>query len=190
MTENTTNRNWTLPVVEGSEGEWGLILNENTFEEIDQDVQDILDDVGAAGGIAALNDQGTVMSGQIPDLAITNVQVFSSTNGLTGWSSAEQGDVGVVDGTDTTTAYIFTGGDPSVLDNWSKIKVQEPPVTEVFGRTGTIQPQSGDYSVSDITDAASQSDTTDPSEVDSTNWGDYEIQVNGTDGSGIINFKT
>lgn len=28
------------------------------------------------------------------------------------------------------------------------------------------------------------------SDIDSTNWGDYEIQKNGTDGSGIINFKT
>jgi len=29
-----------------------------------------------------------------------------------------------------------------------------------------------------------------PSDVDSRNWGDYEIQKNGTDGNGIINFKT
>lgn len=28
------------------------------------------------------------------------------------------------------------------------------------------------------------------SDVTSANWGDYEIQKNGTDGSGIINFKT
>lgn len=32
--------------------------------------------------------------------------------------------------------------------------------------------------------------TTSPSDVDSSNWGDYEIQVDGTDGPGIINFKT
>lgn len=32
--------------------------------------------------------------------------------------------------------------------------------------------------------------TTSPSDVDSSNWGDYEIQKNGSDGAGIINFKT
>ena len=31
---------------------------------------------------------------------------------------------------------------------------------------------------------------TSPSDVNSSNWGDYEIQKNGTDGNGIINFKT
>ena len=31
---------------------------------------------------------------------------------------------------------------------------------------------------------------TSPSDVTSSNWGDYEIQKNGTDGNGIINFKT
>jgi hypothetical protein len=28
------------------------------------------------------------------------------------------------------------------------------------------------------------------SEVDSTNWSDYEIQKDGVDGTGVINFKT
>jgi len=32
--------------------------------------------------------------------------------------------------------------------------------------------------------------TTSPGDVTSSNWGDYEIQKNGTDGNGIINFKT
>ena len=31
---------------------------------------------------------------------------------------------------------------------------------------------------------------TEPADVTSANWGDYEIQVDGTDGAGIINFKT
>jgi hypothetical protein len=32
--------------------------------------------------------------------------------------------------------------------------------------------------------------TTEPADVTSQNWGDFEIQKNGTDGNGIINFKT
>ena len=42
----------------------------------------------------------------------------------------------------------------------------------------------------DNTAHASNYTTTSPSDVDSTNWNDYEIQKNGTDGNGIINFKT
>lgn len=29
-----------------------------------------------------------------------------------------------------------------------------------------------------------------PKDVDSVNWSDYEIQKNGADGAGVINFKT
>lgn len=32
--------------------------------------------------------------------------------------------------------------------------------------------------------------STSPDDVTSSNWGDYEIQKNGSDSSGIINFKT
>lgn len=208
----TTNRNWTLPVVDGSEGEWGLILNDDTFEEIDADVQAILDARGVADGVASLNSNGKVTAGQIPDLSITNTKTFSSESDLTTWDEAEEGDVGIVNSSDGNgTAYILTTNDPTSLSNWAELKTPEAPVQDVFGRTGSVTAESGDYTASEVTNAAvdgdkqppeshdntahstnyaSQSDTTDPSEVDSTNWGDYEIQKDGTDGSGVINFKT
>ena len=44
-------------------------------------------------------------------------------------------------------------------------------------------PHGNDAHTTDYTD-------TSPSDVTSSNWGDYEIQKDGTDGDGIINFKT
>lgn len=39
-------------------------------------------------------------------------------------------------------------------------------------------------------DASAHHAKTLPSEITSANWGDYEIQKDGTDGVGVINFKT
>ena len=44
--------------------------------------------------------------------------------------------------------------------------------------------------VSHTEELADLDDTLDTGDVTSSNWGDFEIQKNGTDGAGIINFKT
>ena len=45
---------------------------------------------------------------------------------------------------------------------------------------------------SDLTDISSDDhhEKTQPSDINSSNWDDYEIQKNGTDGTGVLNFKT
>jgi len=78
--------------------------------------------------------------------------------------------------------------------NWrSPVVSGNLPIHEsVTGR----HPQSKTTSASDLTDVSAYSvssahhSKTQTSDVDSTNWGDYEIQKNETDGNGIINFKT
>ena len=58
--------------------------------------------------------------------------------------------------------------------------------SETFAVDGDTQPpesHGNDAHTTNFTD-------TSPSDVDSSNWGDFEIQKNGTDGDGIINFKT
>ena len=58
--------------------------------------------------------------------------------------------------------------------------------SETFAVDGDAQPpeeHGNDAHTTNYTD-------TSPSDVDSSNWGDYEIQKDGTDGDGIINFKT
>ena len=72
---------------------------------------------------------------------------------------------------------------------------EQPP--EVHGDTehdDTVPSQSDVDSKADDPhgNAAHTTNFTDtsPSDVTSSNWGDFEIQKNGTDGNGIINFKT
>ena len=58
--------------------------------------------------------------------------------------------------------------------------------TETFAVDGDTQPPENHGNEAHTTNYTDTS----PSDVTSSNWGDYEIQKNGTDGNGIINFKT
>ena len=162
------------------------------------------DGKGEAGGVAELDDTGVLRSGQVPPLAISETFVVTNEADLTALD-ATVGDVGIV--TSQSQAYICTG-DPTDLANWSEIQSPAPPVQDVFGRTGSINAQSGDYSASQITDFTSTAadaapvqsvngeegdvtvSSTDPEDVTSANWGDREITKNGSGGQGIINFNT
>jgi hypothetical protein len=177
---------------------------------------------------AGLNDQGVVLSSQIPDLAITETYVVADQAERLSLD-VQEGDIAIQ--TDESQAYIFTGGDSTDNANWSAIVSPPAPVDSVFSRTGDVTAQSGDYSYSQIAGTHGNEDhsetfavdgdpqppedhgneahttayaadphgneahdaaysTTEPGDVTSTNWGDYEIQKNGTDGTGILNFKT
>jgi len=89
---------------------------------------------------AELDDTGVLRAGQLPDLAVTNTTTVAAQSDLTSLD-AEQGDVGIV--TDDSQAYILTTDDPTVLGNWVVIKSPPAPVDDVFGRTGSVSPQSG-----------------------------------------------
>jgi len=101
---------------------------------------------------AELDDTGVLRAGQVPDLAITNTFTVTAESDLT-TLDVEEGDVGIV--TDQSQAYILTTSDPTTLANWSVIQTPPAPVDDVFGRTGSIDPQSGDYSAAEIADFAS-----------------------------------
>ena len=58
--------------------------------------------------------------------------------------------------------------------------------SETFAVDGDEQPPENHGNAAHTTNYTDTS----PSDVNSSNWGDYEIQKNGTDGNGIINFKT
>lgn len=62
--------------------------------------------------------KGVLKSSQVPDLAITSVQTVPDESSRLNLS-VQEGDVAVQ--TNTSTTYIFTGGDPSVNNNWSEI---------------------------------------------------------------------
>lgn len=180
-------------------------------------------------GFAELSQDGVVLSSQIPDLAVTETYTVADQSERLALS-VQEGDIAIQ--TDESQSYIFTGGDSTQDSNWSQIVTPPAPIDTVFGRTGDVVAQSGDYSYSQIdgshavggadhsqstladfnskiSDATLDDSsntrppethdntahsvnytTTSPSDVTSANWGDYEIQKNGTDGAGIINFKT
>jgi len=58
--------------------------------------------------------------------------------------------------------------------------------SETFAVDGDTQPPENHGNAAHTTNYTDTS----PSDVNSSNWGDFEIQKNGTDGNGIINFKT
>jgi hypothetical protein len=124
---------------------------------------------------AELDDTGVLRAGQLPDLAITDIDTVTSQNDLTSLD-AQQGDVAIV--TDESQAYILTSDDPAVADNWVVIKVPTAPVDDVFGRTGSVSPQSGDYTASEIANFASSALSAIEAEITAT-----ASTVSGLDGA-------
>jgi hypothetical protein len=86
-----------------------------------------------------------------------------------------------------------TGGNIAAADLGFDTATQ----TELDNHVGTSNAHhSKTTSATDLSDVSADSVSdahhvkTQPSDVDSSNWTDYELQKNGTDGTGIINFKT
>lgn len=98
-------------------------------------------------GYAELNDQGTVLSSQVPDLAITETYTVADESERLALD-VQEGDVAIQ--TDTSETYIFTGGDPTSDGDWSAFVTPPAPVQSVFGRTGDVVAESGDYAYSEI----------------------------------------
>lgn len=93
--------------------------------------------VGAQNGVAELV-SGVVPGSQIPDLAITETFTVAAESELTTTSGVEQGDVGINTGADPNEAYIATANDTSTLSNWTRIAVEQAPVTSVNGDFGDV----------------------------------------------------
>lgn len=97
--------------------------------------------VGQPNGVASLDSSGLIPSSQLPALAITDVFVVADIEARDALS-VQEGDVAKVLSENKT--YIFDG---SV---WVEISATSD-VSSVFGRTGNVSAQSGDYSASQIT---------------------------------------
>lgn len=102
---------------------------------------------GAANGVAELDGTGKLYASQLPSIAITDTFVVNSEVAQLALS-AQTGDIAIR--TDLNKTYILAGSDPSILANWQEIVSPTAAVTSVFGRTGAISAQSGDYSFAQI----------------------------------------
>lgn len=102
---------------------------------------------GTADGVATLDSNAELVANQVPSIAITDVYVINTESDLTNLS-ATQGDVGIA--TQENGSWILTTDDPTTASNWKELQRTEPPVSDVFGRTGSVTAQSGDYQLDEI----------------------------------------
>jgi hypothetical protein len=88
-----------------------------------QDVAAFIDAVpnaalGAVSGVATLDENGKLLVGQLPQLAIHEAFVVSSQASMLGLS-AQQGDLAIRE--DTRQTFVLVGGTANVLGNWEEI---------------------------------------------------------------------
>ncbi|MDO8137240.1 MAG: hypothetical protein Q6354_06325 [Candidatus Brocadiales bacterium] len=118
---------------------------------------------GQANGLAELDAGGKVPSSQLPGLALTDVwTVASEAEQLA--LNAQEGDIAIR--TDQNKSYAHNGGTSGTMADWSLLLTPTDTVLSVFGRTGTVVAQSGDYTwgqidktVSSLADITTKSHT-------------------------------
>lgn len=103
-----------------------------------------LSEKGEPLGVATLNEHGKVPSGQLPALVVTDTFVVNSESAMLDLEAAEQGDVAIR--TDLNKSFILVQSPSSTLGNWQELLSPTSAVSSVFGRTGAIAAESGDYS--------------------------------------------
>lgn len=106
-----------------------------------------------ANGYAGLGSDGKLISSQLPSITITDTFVVGSQSAMLSLV-AETGDVAVR--TDVNKSFILQGDTPSDLADWQELLTPTSTVTSVFGRTGAVTSNSGDYTADQISETASR----------------------------------
>lgn len=202
-----TSWSYPTPHTESDEDQWGDILNTLFEDELDEAV--ILKDTKANRPSAGTADRWFLATDESPpglylDDGAQWVTIWDgdadTLDGYEGSAFGALSEAETVTGSWTFSPGLTTGGDladdagNTVYDYsnaWVPLAILEASSLTVAGNAVSL---GGSTAVShaDISNQTSSDHHTRfaASEVDSTNWSDYEIQKNGTDGTGIINFKT
>lgn len=106
---------------------------------------------GAVNGVATLDGTGKIPSAQLPPIAISDTFVVANQAAMLALV-AEVGDVAVR--TDLNKSFILRVAGAGTLANWQELLNPTAAVASVFGRTGAVAAQSGDYTVAQVTGAA------------------------------------
>jgi hypothetical protein len=120
-------------------------LLDNTYEK--------LSGKNAANGYAGLDANSKINPSQLPAIAVTDTFVVNTQAAMLALD-AQTGDVAVR--TDINKSFILQGADPSILGNWQELISPTDAVASVFGRTGVVTAQSGDYNSDQISETASR----------------------------------
>lgn len=107
--------------------------------------------IGANNGVASLGADGKLNPSQLPALAISDTFVVNSQAAMLALT-AEVGDIAIR--TDINKSFILRVNGASTLANWQEVLSPTAAVSSVFGRTGAVVAQTGDYTVAQITGAA------------------------------------
>lgn len=100
------------------------------------------------GGLATLDANAKLDAGQLPALAITETFVVSTEAAMLALD-VQQGDVAVR--SDLQASFILTAEPASTLSNWQELLVPTGVGVASFnGRTGTVTPQTGDYTPAQV----------------------------------------
>jgi hypothetical protein len=100
-------------------------------------------------GYAGLDGAGKINPSQLPAIAITDRFVVVSQAAMLALT-AETGDIAIR--TDVLKTFMLNG-DPTVLANWQELLTPTDAVQSVFGRSGTVTAQSGDYTTAQVTES-------------------------------------
>jgi hypothetical protein len=104
-------------------------------------------------GYAGLDAAGKLNPAQLPALAITDTFVVANQVAMLALT-AEVGDVAVR--TDENKSYILRVTGSTVLANWQELLTPTDAVQSVFGRSGTVTAQPGDYTTDQVTETATK----------------------------------
>lgn len=88
------------------------------------------------GQIPILGVNGKLNDSIIPSLAITDSKVCASQAEMTGWATADIGDVAIR--TDINKTFILNQKPASTISNWVELKTPTDVVTSVNGKVGII----------------------------------------------------
>jgi hypothetical protein len=103
-------------------------------------------------GYAGLDSSGKLNPSQLPAIAVTDTNVVASQTAMLALT-AEVGDLAVR--TDLNKTFILRVSPASTLGNWQELLTPTDSVASVYGRTGIVTAQSGDYTADQITETAS-----------------------------------
>ena len=106
-----------------------------------------------ANGYAGLGSDGKLISSQLPSITITDTFVVGSQSAMLSLV-AETGDVAVR--TDVNKSFILQGDTPSDIADWQELLTPTSTVSSVFGRTGAVTSNVGDYTADQISETASR----------------------------------
>lgn len=121
-----------------------------------------------ANGYAGLGTDGKLISGQLPDITISDTFVTASQAAMLALI-AQTGDVSVR--TDLNKSFILKANDPTLLANWQELLTPTSAVTTVFGRNGAITAQTGDYNATQVGAPSGSGNST------GTNTGDNSVNT-------------